>query len=107
MHFPNPIRTSGPSLFCFLWLVVLGGDTLGFVPPVVGAGAAARADCAEGASVAEGAGAGAGAGVGAGDGDGAAVFAGGGMASLLFAVAVEEHLGQYILSSSPVSPQIA
>jgi len=36
MHFPNPILTSGPSLFCFLQLVVLGGDTLGFVPPVVG-----------------------------------------------------------------------
>ena len=91
-----------------MWLVVLGGDTLGFVPPVVGAGAAAHADCAEGASVVEGAcaGASAGARVGAGDGNGAAVFAGGGMASLLFAVAVEEHLGQYVLSSSPVSPQI-
>ena len=52
-----------------------------FVPPVVGAGAAAHADCAEGASVEEGAcagaGAGAGAGVGAGNGDGAAAFAGG------------------------------
>ena len=43
----------------------------------------------------------------AGDGNGAALFAGGGMASLLFVVAVEEHLGQYILSSSLVSPQIA
>jgi len=36
--------------------------------------------------------------VGTGDGDGAAVFAGGGMASLLFAVAVEEHLGTVITS---------
>ena len=51
--------------------------------------------------------AGAGDGASAGDGDGAAVFAGGGMASLLFAVSVKEYLGQYILSSSPVSPQIA
>ena len=64
MHFPNPILTSGPSLFCFLQLVVFGGDTLGFIPPVVGAGAAAHADCTEGASVEEGACAGASAGAG-------------------------------------------